>query len=34
MSDGVMAFLDAVFAVTLLVIDKRGFRAIAKIVPA
>jgi hypothetical protein len=34
MSNGVTAFLDVVFAVTLLVIDKWGFRAIVKIVLA
>jgi hypothetical protein len=33
MSDGVMALLD-ILAVTLLVIDKWGFRAIVKIVKA
>jgi hypothetical protein len=31
-SSGVMAVLDIVFAVTLLVTDKWGFQAIAKIV--
>jgi hypothetical protein len=30
MSNGVMALLDVVLAVTLLVIDKWGFRAIVK----
>jgi hypothetical protein len=34
MSNGVMAVLDVVLAVTLLVIDKRDFQTIAKIVAA